>query len=81
MLKITIDRNAEEPCLIEVDAENMDELKDDTLSLAKLVTESFTNTADTEAERLERAKLAKKMLLFGANAALLEIAAAETDTE
>ena len=83
MIKITVDRTKENPCEIEADAANFDELRDDIITIAyNLIGGIAQNhrerrTTDNNAELLQRVTLAKNMLEMGAQAAIDEIASNE----
>ena len=74
MLKITVDRTKENPCEIEADAADFDELRDDILTIAYNLIGGIARTTDNNAELLQRAMLAKSMLEMGAQSAIDEIA-------
>lgn len=70
MISIKADRSKKNPVSIELDAENLDELKDDILSIAKNIVEAMAKSTDSGAESLRRALLAQSMLELGAKYAL-----------
>lgn len=70
MISIKTDRHKKNPVSIELNAENMDELKNDILSIAKNLVEAMAKSTDNSAESLARALTAQKMLELGAKYAL-----------